>query len=88
MDSPILRSSELEKALLVVGEFTHVSVDQAFLCPSGTCFLRSFESGKIGTRSLAGILRRAWAAGSGRCSHTGHVVPLLLPAVGSLVVFW
>lgn len=38
--------------------------------------MRYFESGKIAMRSLAGILRRAWAAGSGRCSNTGHLVLL------------
>lgn len=62
-------------------EISYASVDQAFLCLSGMCFLRCFESGKIGMRSLAGILRRAWAAGSGRCSHTGHLS-------GALVVDW
>ena len=47
--------------------------------------MRYFESGKTAMRSLAGILRRAWAAGSGMCSYTGHF--LLLPAVSDLVVF-
>lgn len=36
--------------------------------------MRCFESGKIAMKSLAGILRRAWAAGSGTCSYTGHLV--------------
>lgn len=83
----VLHYSELEEALLGVGEVSCASVDQALLCLSGMCFLRCFESGKIGMRSLAGILRRAWAAGSGRCSHTGHL-SLSMLAVSSFVVLW